>query len=274
MIRHETDREHLTTNAYADGANLAARQSIYRFQQPQLHFVDWALELVDWKSVRTAIDVGCGNGAYLRRLTARVPRVIGIDLSRGMLVDAAHACVERQPLLGVGDAQALPFANECANAILAMHMLYHVPDILVALREMRRVLHREGVLLVATNGERHLRELFGVLVESVAAVDGELGQLRRSFMRFSSERALQFLTDGFESQWHPAVSELVVPEVEPVIEYFGSMRGWIEHALPERECWNRCMSAARKLLEQRIARDGAFRITTEAGVFVCRRRGD
>jgi len=97
MADHATDRRHLTTVAYATGANLAARQSIYRFQRPQLHFIDWALTQVDWAGVTSVVDVGCGNGAYLRRLAQRVPRVVGVDLSRGMLADVVRSAADGTP---------------------------------------------------------------------------------------------------------------------------------------------------------------------------------
>ena len=271
MVDHSTDRRQLTTAAYANGANLAVRQSIYRYQQPQLHFVDWAIVQIEWGGVRTAIDVGCGNGAYLRRLLGRVPRLVGVDLSRGILADAAHAwTADTSASLAVADAQALPLRAGCADVVLAMHMLYHVPDIPAAVRELRRVLRPGGVLLAATNGEPHLRELFDLLVQAVDHVGGATTTLERSFMRFTAENGSEFLNTAFARiEWRPAVSALVVPEAGPIIEYLSSMRNWVEHALPARVTWEGCMAEVANLVGAHVARAGALRIATAAGVFVC-----
>jgi len=61
MVNHSTDRRHLTTTAYADRTNLAVRQRIYSYQQPE-HFGDWALAQTTWSGVDSVIDVG-----YTRR---------------------------------------------------------------------------------------------------------------------------------------------------------------------------------------------------------------
>ena len=40
------DRKYLTDVQYASDANLSARQSIYRFQQPVIRISGWALDLM------------------------------------------------------------------------------------------------------------------------------------------------------------------------------------------------------------------------------------
>jgi ubiquinone/menaquinone biosynthesis C-methylase UbiE len=42
------------------------------------------------------------------------------------------------------DAQALPFRDASFDAVIANHMLYHVPDISRSLGEVRRVLKPSG----------------------------------------------------------------------------------------------------------------------------------
>ncbi|MBC8077697.1 MAG: hypothetical protein H7Y32_16595, partial [Chloroflexales bacterium] len=44
-----TDRTHLTTKSYPTGANLAARQNIYQYQQPPVDFIGWALDQATWR---------------------------------------------------------------------------------------------------------------------------------------------------------------------------------------------------------------------------------
>src|SRR5581483_8111164 len=74
--------------------------------------------------------------------------IVGIDTSLGMVREA------RTPVAQVlqADAQALPFADAAFDRVLAAHMLYHVPDQELALREIRRVLRSGGRAVLVTNG--------------------------------------------------------------------------------------------------------------------------
>ena len=142
-----TDRRHLTTAAYGNSANLAARQGIYRYQKPFIDLYSWALGHLRWSGRERVVDVGCGNGGYLRQL-ARDGHpgslLLGLDLSRGMISDVLRDWGTSRPWpgLAVADIQALPLPNSSCDVALSMHMLYHVPDISQAIRELRRVLRR------------------------------------------------------------------------------------------------------------------------------------
>jgi SAM-dependent methyltransferase len=240
------DREYLTGVQYASDVNLAARQAIYRFQQPRIRTWAWALDLAGLRGDERVLDVGCGNGLYLVALAERGHRgdVVGVDLSGGMLTAAATRSASS---LSVADAQRLPFADDTFDCVLAMHMLYHVPDRDLALAEIRRVLRPGGVLLALTNSHRHLEELNRMISAS------------RAYLTFSSESGGAELSGHFASvERHDVRSELVVTEVEPIVAYVASM-GSVAVLAPEVE------RAARA----EIDREGAFRIRTDVGCFVC-----
>jgi SAM-dependent methyltransferase len=65
----------------------------------------------------------------------------------------------------VADARELPFDDEAFDVVIANHMLYHVPAPETAVAELARVLRPDGVLMAATSGPRHLRELWEIRAE-------------------------------------------------------------------------------------------------------------
>ncbi|MGO9876533.1 MAG: class I SAM-dependent methyltransferase [Acidimicrobiia bacterium] len=261
------DRRYLTEQQYANDANLAARQSIYSYQRPHIDLGGRSIDLAGLCGDERLLDVGCGNGAYLATLRARRHRglICGADLSVGMLQCARRAT--NGPLV-VCDAQALPFDDDAFDVTFAMHMLYHVPERALALDELRRVLRPDGVALVVTNFESHLAELDDLLVECATATVGvdKLGD--RSSSHFKMDDGAAELEAAFDSVTaHPFLGELVLTDVAPVVSYARSMGAWVadtEHQLDP------VISELQRRVAATIAADGAFRIRTAAGCFVCR----
>lgn len=64
------------------------------------------------------------------------------------------------------NATALPFEDGSFDAVIAMHMLYHLPDPAKGFAEMHRVLKPGGFLAVTTNGAGNMRELYALTTVS------------------------------------------------------------------------------------------------------------
>ncbi len=263
-----TGRRYLTETQYADDTNLAARQSIYAFQNPVMDIWGGSLDLAGLQGDESMLDIGCGNGLCLGALRGRGHRgpVFGADLSVGM-VRSARPLAGEGPLL-VSDAQALPFSDDSFDVTLAMHMLYHVPDRGLAIRELRRVLRPGGVALAVTNSAAHLCELDDLLVECAGAATGVNRLPIRTFITYTMENGAAELAAQFDSVTaHHFVSELVITEVTPVVNYARSMAAFVADAEHELDA---VISELERRVAQRIATDGVFRVQTASGCFVCR----
>jgi ubiquinone/menaquinone biosynthesis C-methylase UbiE len=260
------DRQYLTGVQYASDRNLSARQAIYRFQQPLIRSSAWALDLVPLGGDERILDAGCGNGLHLAELTRRGHRgpVCGMDLSNGML-PAARARTDAALL--VGDAQRLPFVDASFDCALAMHMLYHVPDRDLAISEFRRVLRSDGVALALTNSHRHLEELNDLVGAVLFELNGTDPARLRAYLRFSSESGEPELRRHFASVVRRDVeSTLVVTDVDAIVAYVASMGSIAEASAAGAPILREVEARTRAVIE----RDGAFRIRTEVGCFVCK----
>ncbi|WP_373501531.1 DVU_1556 family methyltransferase [Desulfococcus sp.] len=90
-------------------------------------------------------DIGCGNGATVRRLRERFGlAAVGFDASLSMLRKAPPGGLVVQ-----GRAEALPVVSGSMAAVFCECVLSLVPSPAEALRECRRVLAPEGFLILA-----------------------------------------------------------------------------------------------------------------------------
>ena len=94
-------------------------------------------------------DMGCGPGQIGRYLADRGLPVVGIDLSPGMLAQAA--ALNPDIPFRAGDMRALDEPDGAWAGIAAFYSIIHIPpgEIAAALTEMGRVLQPGGLLLLA-----------------------------------------------------------------------------------------------------------------------------
>jgi len=272
------DRTFITGRAYGDDQKLSTRQSIYAFakRSSEPGFFGWAVSRIAWRGAERVVDVGCGNGMWLKRLANAVPgvRAMGLDLSEGMLRsfvarwDGAGAAP-----VGVADAQALPLRDHSVDVVLMIQMLYHVPDRFSALAESCRVLRPHGgAVLVATPGPRHLGELRGLLRRAVVHVRGcevERPFLENPFDAATAQAELPMSFSQVESYMRPGLLE--IPDPDPVVAYLDSQQGPdLDALLPSSAAWEDVLDVARAEATSVIRAERAFRVTTEIAAFVCR----
>jgi ubiquinone/menaquinone biosynthesis C-methylase UbiE len=127
---------------------LYERETVHTLGRPlaELMFAHMSLHTGD-----RLLDVACGTGIVTRVAVQRyrdLGHVVGVDLNAGMLdVARAHTPATRVPIeWRQGDACALPFPDGSFEVVLCQQGLQFVPNPLVALREMRRVLVPGGRL--------------------------------------------------------------------------------------------------------------------------------
>jgi tRNA (uracil-5-)-methyltransferase TRM9 len=108
-----------------------------------------------------ALDVGCGNGRHSELLADGSERVLALDVSRGLLLEARDRIEESAPVTKLqGDAASLPLSEGCVDVAVYVATLHHLPDRetrVESLRELRRVLSPGGRALVGVWSLTHDR---------------------------------------------------------------------------------------------------------------------
>jgi len=119
---------------------------------------------LDGREGALGLDVGCGNGRHARALAGCCDRVLGVDVSRGLLGTAVDRARERgywdALALAQGDASALPVRTDAADLAAYVATLHHLPDRDARVRsldELARVLAADGAALVSAWSTAHDR---------------------------------------------------------------------------------------------------------------------
>jgi SAM-dependent methyltransferase len=174
---------------YAREDNLETRRSVWQPAADGRDPVEIALAVARASGPRTILEIGCGTGAFAERLAAQHPdaALLATDQSPRFVELTAARGVEAR----VADATHLPFEDDAFDLVAAMWMLYHVPDLDLALAEVRRVLRPGGRFLAVTNGDEHVAALRrdgggGPVVTQFSTQNGEAA-LRRHFEHVSRE---------------------------------------------------------------------------------------
>lgn len=236
---------------YKDTSNFDARVALHAaYSTSSEQWTTWVFDRLDLGDSADILEVGCGPAWLWRENSDRVPdawRIVASDMSLGMAVEAKRELLAASFL--VTDAQALPFADGRFDAVIANHMLYHVPDLDRALSEFVRVLRPGGKLYAATNGQGHFREVRDILEThwryiGIFGLENGPEKVGRHFGGVSVER----YDDALE-----------VPSAEPVLAYVKSMSNfWNLDA--DRE------ARLRRFVVESIERRGTFHITKDAGL--------
>ncbi len=192
----------------------------------------------------TVLDVGCGDGALLGVVAKRIggATLTGIDLAETDLDTARRAFPEMTFVRA--DADALPFAAASFDLTLSHMVLMLLPDVVPALREIRRVT-RPGHKLLATvsapeHGEQRIATLYRFIHERIRAVYKNYAPINPGDERMWSRGGIQeaFKAAGYEGEPHfdetAVAAELNADEVWQVLlqrYYFGSLPKDVEDSI-------------------------------------------
>jgi SAM-dependent methyltransferase len=157
------------------------------------------------------------------------------------------------------DAQSIPYADKTFDAVIANHMLYHVPDRKKAMAEVKRVLKNDGILFATTVGKGHMLEMYNWILR---ASGGKQGMVTLSFTLENGKEQLQEFFSRVELTHYP--DGLRVTDSGMIAKYIRSMAS-AEDLLEEE-----LQSVERELTEM-MDRNGEILISKDSGLFIARK---
>jgi ubiquinone/menaquinone biosynthesis C-methylase UbiE len=108
-----------------------------------------ALEGLRVSSRSLIIDVGCGTGLFFTHVAEKAKVVVGVDISSKLLAKAKERARNFCNVhLVRGDADHLPFKKHSFTVVSAFTLLQNMPKPLTTLKEIKRTMKPNGLVVV------------------------------------------------------------------------------------------------------------------------------
>lgn len=190
---------------------------------------DLEVEIVErYARGKEVLEVGCGTGLILQRVSAFASSARGIDLSAGMLAKAAARGLH----VAQASATELPIATASVDVAYSFKVLAHIPDIHAAMREMARVVRPGGFVIAEFYNARSLRRLVKAVKPPTAVSENTNDE--HVYTRYDDAKAIQSYLPP-ELEWVDTRGIRVITPVAGVlrIPVLGPAVRWAEHRLAD-----------------------------------------
>lgn len=150
LLRQKQQREITRKGNPRKPAGEEGEQMLRRMNESHMAVTDWALDFPVFGQQDQVLDIGCGGGAALKRISKRISEghLTGVDyskvsvrLSRETNAEDIHS--GKMEILEAS-VEKLPFQDESFDKIITVESFYFWPDPENNLKEVLRVLKRNG----------------------------------------------------------------------------------------------------------------------------------
>ena len=262
---HLTGMEKSLKNQYQNATNISSRINLHSlYSQNKQGWFPWIFEQCRISPGLRILELGCGDGTLWTDNFSLLPEDISItlsDISSGMLRDARRAIGSSDTRFAFRafDCRKIPCKDESFDLVIANHVLFYCDDIPAVLKEVRRVLAPGGRFLCSAYGKAHMQEVSQLVQDFDERI---VLSADRLYERFGRENGQSILAPFFpKAQWLSYEDCLLVQDAEPLISYVLSCHGNQNQYILDRYKEFRAYTA-RKTAK-------GFRITKDAGVFIC-----
>lgn len=139
-------------------------------------------------SNKKVLDLGCGTGFFAKILLNKHPHVWGIDASQKALTVAQK--IPNTTFIRANLEEDLPFPDNEFEVITAGEIIEHLYDTSAFLQEIRRVLKKNGTLVLSTPNIASLGRRLFLLLGINPLIETELSPEAAGHVRYFTQKSL------------------------------------------------------------------------------------
>ena len=245
---------------YVNKDTLSARVNLHdKYSVNKYGWFNWVFDQYGLMENIKILEFGCGTGNIWVERKKQLPKnmqMILTDISPLMIEKTKKNLGESKNITyQVMDIQNTPFEENTFDVIIANHMLYHVPNIPMALSEVKRILKDNGIFYTTTIGENSLKELQDIYRSYQDRVKFQY----TNECIFTLENGKEILEKYFSQVGQKVyIDSLEVTDVNDLMDYVVSY-----NKIPEdiyHEIYGK--------IYKEISKNGVFKIRKEQGMFI------
>ncbi|MBR5954301.1 MAG: class I SAM-dependent methyltransferase [Methanobrevibacter sp.] len=148
---HHIENKELIKNARKPVGELG-HQILDRMNESHERMAQWGVSHFKINEDDLILDIGCGGGRNLERFASQITegKVVGLDYSEVSVeksVELNQKAVDEGKVEVIqGSVSEMPFEDESFDIITGFETIYFWPDFINDLKEVNRVLKRDGLL--------------------------------------------------------------------------------------------------------------------------------
>jgi len=107
------------------------------------------LRVSNIKENETILDIGCGEGRFLNRISEKHKNITlyGLDISEEMIKIARNQNVKNTNYI-IGESENIPLPSNSVNSIFCLNSFHHFPNPTESFIEMKRLLKTQGEIII------------------------------------------------------------------------------------------------------------------------------
>lgn len=270
------------SHQYGTSANVRARFALYDYAADGRNVHQEIISDVKPVPNEVIVDVGCADGKTLSAIANQFPiplTLLGLDIDALLLAPyqnrpSSNDNISRPSFLA-GSANELPLKDRSADTVLALFVLYHVPQPEDALAEFQRILKPDGRLAVATSGpdnkprhrqfEQSIAHTLGIEPPPVFAEP------------FNSVIAETMLPEFFDVESHNTQRTYAKIGEDAIFSYIlslNTMRDAFEPRPNLRDWLQVIEDSVTPVIHSEVAKNGYFAEPIDRSYFWCRQSSD
>jgi malonyl-CoA O-methyltransferase len=128
--------------------DLTAHLYDMRYAEEQAEKYKSAIRNLKTKKFGLVLDAGCGTGLLFDHIIYAAKAIVGLDISRKILLMARNRSRSLNVQLIRADVDTMPFKDAVFNCVFAVTVLQNIPDQLETLAEIKRVSKDNSSIIV------------------------------------------------------------------------------------------------------------------------------
>ncbi|AFH48970.1 SAM-dependent methyltransferase [Ignavibacterium album JCM 16511] len=135
------------------------------------------------KNVKTILDVGCGSGWVAKEFLKKNIKVISLDISKSNPQKVKELYPSQNHYQIVADSFKLPFHSNSIDCVIASEIIEHVVEPKLFLKELFRVVSRDGRLIISTPYKEKIRYVLCIHCNEKTPVNAHLHSFDENILR-------------------------------------------------------------------------------------------